>query len=192
MAYRPHWFTRRYRLLFIYMSLTSHSIFLCLRTSICTCEYVDSNIRSSRFTCAVCMRILIPTPAPGLTPDVVGFMNQVLPSPERCIAESKSYAPRWRICSGLYCGGAVEQRCERSELICIDSLSSHIIFLCLRTSIYAHANEYVDSNIRWGRFTCADCIRIRIATPAPGFTPDVLGFMNEVMPSPERWIGESK
>ena len=75
MAYRPHWFTRRYRLLFIYMSLTSHSIFLCLRTSICTCEYVDSNIRSSRFTCAVCMRIMIPTPAPGLTVDVVGFMN---------------------------------------------------------------------------------------------------------------------
>ena len=93
MAYRPHWFTRRYRLLYIYMSLTSHIIFLCLRTSICTCEYVDSNIRSSRFTCAVCMRMMIPTPEPGLTVDAVGFMNQVLPTPERWIAESK-YAPR--------------------------------------------------------------------------------------------------
>ena len=59
---------------------------------ICTCEYVDSNIRSSRFTCAVCIRIMIPTPAPGFTVDVVGFMNEVMPSPERWIAESK-YAP---------------------------------------------------------------------------------------------------
>ena len=31
-----------------------------------------------------------------------------------------------------------------------------------------------------------------IPTPAPGFTVDVVGFMNEVMPSPERWIAESK